>query len=251
MKNTLLCATFITLFAMAAMAQDVSAPSPVRFDHTIPSVIAPFHPNPTTNHPNTLFYAGDPNCEDPNSQAFANGNTLTVPDTETLGAVTIPAGKHVLVEGLFINTVATVDEFDPATATWEIRTGVSEGNGGRQIASGVGPISWTGLNTCGLAVYASQVTVMLTQPQTLSEGTYWFNVTPQCTNSEDSYCDSQQFYVDNTPQGANNVRGHLQPLHQIYFNSAYFGHAYANWCDPSFGQNSHECAALSFGILGR
>ena len=259
MRRLIVSVAFVLGLMTLAAAQENSSPKPVLFEH------GPFESRSTGTlrdvnsegkAPFTcsgcIFYGGDTNCNDPNSQGFADENTVLVPETETLGAVTIPAGKQIVLTGLFFNTIADAgDFFDPHTGSWEIRKDVSEGNGGMQVAAGSNAMQVQEVGkTCGLAIFQSQDTVMLSKPQTLTSGTYWFNVTPQCTNSGDSNCDGQDFYAENTTQGTNGIRAKLQPLHEIYLNSAYFGYTYANWCDEALGQNSHQCAALSFGVIG-
>jgi hypothetical protein len=207
---------------------------------------------PSICHP-CLFYGGDINGDDPNAESLADGNTLLAPDTETLGAVIVPEGRQVVVNGLFFNLVTTSvsdNLFDPKMATWEIRTGVSEGNGGTQVASGSGNINPTlsGRNPFGLTEYTVAVAVI--PPATLTAGTYWVNVSPQCTNSSHANCYGVEYYVDNTTQETNSVRGYLQPPNQIFFNSAYYGFTWANWCDASLDLPPGGCQRISFGVIG-
>ncbi len=95
---------------------------------------------PSTAEP-LLFYGGDTNTDDPNDDGFANGNTLLVPTTAVYGAITVPSGGKVVAAGILFNQIATQsgDIFDPATATFDVRSGVSEGNGGKEILHGSGP----------------------------------------------------------------------------------------------------------------
>lgn len=232
MKKTLFAATVITMFAMAALAQDSSA----------------VKPSPPRSCKPCLFYGGDITPSDANADAFADENTLLIADTETLGAAKIPYGHQILVEGLLFNVIATLNDFNPATATWEIRTGVSEGNGGTQLGQGSGAanITATGRQIFGFNEYT--VAVAVNPPLTLTAGTYWFNVTPQCTDGGDANCNSEQFYASNTTYGTNNVRGQLQPLHSMYLESPYLAFPYENLCED--GLNSFQCAALSFGVIG-
>jgi hypothetical protein len=64
---------------------------------------------PSICHP-CLFYGGDINGDDPNAESLADGNTLLAPDTETLGAVIVPEGRQVVVNGLFFNLVTNIGE---------------------------------------------------------------------------------------------------------------------------------------------
>ena len=80
--------------------------------------------------------------------------------------------------GILFNVQADA-AFDPLTASYDVRTGVSEGNGGTSLASGTGPavVTATGRNFLGLNEYT--VSVSWSTPVTLTAGTYWFNATPQ------------------------------------------------------------------------
>jgi hypothetical protein len=234
MKCILIAVTLMSICALAALAQNVSTMEPMP-----PPICKP-----------CLFYGGDITPSDPNADAFPDGNTLIIGGSETLGAVKIPSGHQAVVEGLLFNALATADDFNPKTATWEIRIGVSDGNGGTQIASGSGGINVaaTGRSLFGYNEYT--VAVAVNPPVTLPADTYWFNVSPQCTNTGDGNCSTERFYASNTTHGTNNVRGWLQPLHQMYFEDPFIAYPYANLCDPSLGFNSYQCAALSFGVIG-
>ncbi|MGA2695813.1 MAG: hypothetical protein ABSE92_07110 [Terriglobales bacterium] len=195
-----------------------------------------------------LFYGGDITPVDPNADAFADENTLLFSYTETLGAVTVPYGHQAIIHGVLFNVLATLNDFNPKTATWEIRTGVSSGNGGTQLGYGSGQanITPTGRQAFGYNEYT--IAVAVNPPITLDAGTYWFNVTPQCTDSGDENCNTEQFYASNTTHGTNNVQGELQPLHSMYLESPILAFPYENWCQT--GLNSYQCAALSFGVIG-
>jgi hypothetical protein len=254
LKKMLFAITLMAIFTVAAMAQSPSLTASTHpgAAHVSSSQKAAFPVPPPICHP-CLFYGGDNNVNDPNTDGFADGNTLLVPDTETLGAVIVPAGKQVVVEGLLFNIIPTLSSgnvFDPKTATWEIRTGVSEGNGGTLVASGSGNINVQPTGRDPFGFIESTVAVKVTPPVTLTANTYWINVNPQCTNSANANCSSLQYYVDNTTQETNNVRGYLQPAHQMFLNSAFFGFTWANWCDSALGVPSGACDRLSFGVIG-
>lgn len=93
-------------------------------------------------------------------------------------------------------------------------------------------------------------TVDLTVPLTVTPGKrYWFNLSPQCTDSGDPNCD-EQFFVNNTTQETDGLHANAQPAGQMFFNSAYFGYTWVNWCDSVFGLNAQQCARASFGLMG-
>jgi hypothetical protein len=80
--------------------------------------------------------------------------------------------------------------------------------------------------------------------------TVWVNESPQCTDSGNSICSDLQYFASNTTQKTGSINGEAQPTRQMFFNSAFFGFTWTNWCDPSLGQNPQQCADLSFGIYG-
>jgi hypothetical protein len=183
------------------------------------------------------------------SAGLSDENTLNVSDSHTYGAFTIASGSA-SVTGLVFQVQMNA-HMNPKEATWEIRSGVTSGNGGTVVASGTGAATMkpTGRAFLGLGEY----TVAVKFPAvSLSAGTYWVNVTPQCTDSSDGQCTSfaTRYFVSNTVKEAANVHGSWQPVGQMFLNSSFFGLSFINWCDSSLGLNSTQCAALSFGVNG-
>ncbi|HTA23740.1 MAG TPA: hypothetical protein VK763_09420 [Terriglobales bacterium] len=197
-----------------------------------------------------LFYAGDFDETDPNSAVFPNENTFVYDDVKTYGAVTIPQNHSALLEGLLfqIQFDGTV-KLDPNVATWEVRVGVSEGNGGILVASGqsVAHLQPTGREGNGPEY---SLAVKVNPPVTINAGTYWFNVTPQCVKKNDPACSSNQYGVSNTTSETNTFRGAIQPVGKMFINSDYLGYPYTweNICDLTSPQT---CARLSFGLIGK
>jgi hypothetical protein len=197
-----------------------------------------------------LFYGGDLNPGDLNAAGMSDENTLLIlGGSSTYGAVNIPTGVTASVYGILFNVQASA-AFDPLAATYDIRTGVSEGDGGTSIASGSGTavVQPTGRNFIGLNEYT--VAVSWSTPVTLTPGEYWFNVTPQCLNTLDGSCSVFRQFVSNTTQGANDIHGNWQPAHEMFLNSSFFGFTWANWCDSSLGFNAVQCGYMSFGLRG-
>jgi len=195
-----------------------------------------------------LFYGGDINTSNINAAGMSDENTLLiVGGGSTYGAVTIPAGVTGNVTGIVFNVQADA-AFDPMMATYDVRTGVSEGNGGTSLASGSGNavVQATGRNFLGLNEYSVEISIPTV---TLTPGTYWFNVTPQCLNTLDGSCNVFRQFVSNSNL-ANQVNGNWQPVHEMFLNSSFFGFSWANWCDSSLGFNPIQCAGLSFGLRG-
>ncbi len=122
------------------------------------------------------FYAGDLDLNDPNQNGLANENDAIVGGSP-YGAATYQnfqwSGGS--VTGLASNNLSGLN---PATAYWEIRSGVSEGNGGTLIASGTGATSnqATGRADFGFNEYTNFVGGLSVS---LGAGQYWMAVVPQ------------------------------------------------------------------------
>jgi hypothetical protein len=195
------------------------------------------------------FYGGDLNPSDPNAVGLSDENTLYVPGSSTYAAINVPENGLTMVIGILVNVQADAN-FDPKTASYDVRTGVSEGSGGISIASGNGAIkvAATGRNFLGLNEYSVLVKIPALW---IGPGEYWFNVTPQCTNgATDGSCSVGRIFLSNTTQNTNSIRGNEQPDDSLYLNSAIFGATYANWCDSTFGLNTSQCRAASWGLIG-
>ena len=255
MKTTLFAVALVVALSLSAVAANSNKPAPSQHRAGNPNAELPQFVNspnpapPSLCHP-CLFYGGDINTGDINAAGMSDENTLLIVGGGfTYGAVEIPAGVTANVYGILFNVQADA-AFDPLTASYDIRTGVSDGNGGTSIASGSGSavVQATGRNFLGLNEYT--VAVSWSTPVTLTAGTYWFNAEPNCTNTLDGSCFAFRQFVSNTTSLTNNVRGAWQPIHQMYLNSSFFGFTFANWCDPSVGFNAIQCAGMSFGLRG-
>ncbi len=92
--------------------------------------------------PGCVFYGGDLNVNSPNADGLANENDAIVGGTP-YGAATyqnFTLGADATVTSVFSNNLSGLT---PWTAYWEIRTGVSEGNGGTLVAAGTGGVTQT------------------------------------------------------------------------------------------------------------
>jgi len=196
-----------------------------------------------------LFYGGDLDINNPNAAGLSDENTLLISGgSATYGSVTFPSTAT--VTGVLVNVQAST-AFDPLTASYDIRTGVSEGNAGTSVASGSGPVSvaLTGRSFLGLTEFT--VFVPTSAPVVLDAGQYWVALTPQCTNTLDGSCYAGRIFVSNTTGLANNRNGKWQTPKEAFFNSTYFGLSWNNWCDFSiFELNGPQCSAVSFGLTG-
>jgi len=148
-----------------------------------------------------LFYGGDFDPNDPNSNGLPNENDAIV-GGYPYGAATyqnfIVGGQGWNVTGLFTNNLSTLT---PPSGYWEIREGVSESNGGTLIASGTGSggnfsQTPTGRSGFGYTEYTDLVTGLNV---TLPAGMYWEAVVPVCKT-----CEARSFNT-NSLEGLNAV----------------------------------------------
>jgi hypothetical protein len=181
---------------------------------------------------------------------MAGENTLSTPDTSSYAAFEVPDGVTATITGILFNVQASAN-FDPRTASYEIRTGVSEGYGGTVLISGTREteVEPTGRSFSGLKEYT--VFIRLSDPEALNTGEYWFNLTPNCTNGAvDGSCYSGGMYFSNTTKETNAMHPERQPASSMYLNSSIWGYKWTNWCDPSLSSNPEQCKAGSFGLTG-
>jgi len=183
-----------------------------------------------------LYYSGDFDPNDANANGLANEKDALV----TTGASQYtPVTPNVTwqVSGLLINTLSGLT---PTNATWEIRTGVSEGNGGTLVASGSTAVTQTptGRSAFGFTEYTDSIG--LSPAVVLNAGTtYWINVTPVC-----AACANRAFESNVPPGTAANHVGPANVLDLSFFNSAFFGVNFTN---------SNCCGVFhlfSFGVVG-
>lgn len=251
MKTTLFAVALVVALALSSAAQ---SKVPVVSQHRAGDASVQFQPagNPAAPPPlckPCLFYGGDLNTSDSNAAGMSDENTLLiVGGSSTYGAINLPSTAT--VQGVVFNVQADA-AFDPQSASYDIRTGVSEGNGGTSVASGTGHMSVaaTGRNFLGLNEYSIAVLI----PNggiVLNPGEYWFNATPNCTDVLDGSCSAFRQFVSNTTQETNALNGGWQPIHEMFLNSSFFGFTWANWCDSSLGFNQNQCAGLSFAVIG-
>jgi hypothetical protein len=253
MKNNLLAVLLIAAFSLFASGQNTQAP--LLALHPQPdasqSVVTPGNAGVPNLCKPCVFYGGDFNMNLANSGAFANINSLLVPNTATYAAVNVPKTVHGVITGILFMQIASNggNIFDPDTATYDIRTGVSGGNGGTSVTNGSAPLSAQVYGQCNCVEF--ETAVQLTKPLTVTPGTrYWFNLLTQCTDQSNPNCTELEIFFANTINKANGLNAGAQPAGQMFFNSAYFGFTWTNWCDPSLGQNAQECAFGSFGLMG-
>jgi len=121
-------------------------------------------------------------------------------------------------------------------ADWEIRSGVSEGNGGTLLGSGsnaAATVTLTGRSGFGFLEYMVQVNGI---NLTLGPGTYWLNVTAVGNGGGRSF--------NSTTSGANCIGTPCGNDQNAFFNSTFFG---ANFTSTS---NEGQPYDFSNGVIG-
>ena len=167
---------------------------------------------------NCLFYGGDHDPNNPNANGLAN-ETDAIVSGSPYGAATyqnFTLSSSATATGLFSNNLSGLN---PATGYWEIRTGVSEGNGGTLVASGTGAVTQTptGRSDFGFLEYRDEVDGL---NLSLNGGTqYWMAVVPNDPNNPNRSFNSNTFGL--------NAVGSQQSDNQ-FFNSAFFGANFTN-----------------------
>jgi hypothetical protein len=182
--------------------------------------------------PGSLWYNGDFNGV--NGLANERNNVVSQAAVYDDFNVTAPLGWN--ITAVFSDNLS----FGPFTgADWEIRTGISEGNGGTLIASGTtnSPIV-TLINNHGeffeYRVEVIGLNVFL--PMLPSGQHYWLNVTPVGTGTGRSF--------NTTTSGTNCVGTPCGNDQNAFFNSTFFG---TNFTSTS---NESQPYDYSMGVIG-
>jgi hypothetical protein len=247
-KTTLFAAALVVTFTLSALAAQKPSQHLAGNPNAQPS--AAISVPPPACDP-CIFYGGDFDPSSPNSAGLSDENTLFIPGSSTYGNFNIPTGFTVTVTGILVNVQADA-AFDPQVASYDVRQGVTEGDGGTDLATGTAnaTVASTGRSFLGLQEYT--VAVNLATPLVLGPGNYWFNVTPECQNgATDGSCSVGRMFASNTAGGrTNSIHGAGETNHEIFLNSSFFGFTWANWCDSSLGLNGQQCNGLSFGVMG-
>lgn len=166
------------------------------------------------------FYGGDLNG--PNANGLANENDAIVGGNPYGAAVYqnfLWSGGSNPVLGVFTNNLIS---YTPTSGYWEVRSGVSEGNGGSLVASGTETganllHTPTGRSGFGFDEYTDAV--KFSNPLTLANGMYWFAMVPVCTT-----CSGRSF--NSNTDGTNGVGTEIPG--QQFFNAPFFNDNFTN-----------------------
>jgi hypothetical protein len=177
-----------------------------------------------------LWYNGDFNGQN----GLANEKDAIVNDARVYDDFIIPVGQTWTLTSVFSNDLS---QLNTNIIDWEIRSGVSAGNGGTLIASGsgAGTSTPTGRSGFGLTEIHYQIPVNVV----LGSGMYWLMVRP------DAPAQGGRSFVSTT-SGANSVGSPAGNDNKSYFTSPFFG---ANFT-PASGQVGVNVADFSMGVNG-
>lgn len=181
-----------------------------------------------------VFYGGDFNANSPNADGLANENDAIIGGTP-YGAATyqnFTLRVDATATSMFTNNLSGLN---PSTGYWEIRTGVSEGNGGTLVASGTAGMrhTATGRSAFGFDEYRDEVEGL---DLVLTAGTqYWFAVAPNDPGN------ANRSFNSNSTDQTNSV-GTTQ-LNSQFFNAPAFG---ANFTDAN---NEGPFPVFSSGVI--
>ena len=170
------------------------------------------------------FYGGDLQPGIGNDNGLANENDAIV-GGNPYGAATYQnfiASSDITVSGLFTNNLCGLN---PSSGYWEIRSGVSEGNGGTLIASGTASGNNfskkpTGRSDFGFTEYEDWAGSTASLNVSLTAGTYWFAVVPQDPGN------ANRSFNSNSLNGIDAVG--TQISNEQFFNSSFFGANFTN-----------------------
>jgi hypothetical protein len=181
-----------------------------------------------------LFYGGDFDPNNPNANGAPNENDAIL-GSSPYGAATYQNfinSQTWNITGLFTNNLSSLI---PTSGYWEIREGVSDGNGGTLIASGTGAITNTptGHSGFGYNEYHNEVDGLNI---TLPPGMYWEAVVPECAT-----CEARSFN-SNSLEALNAVG--TQISNEQFWTSPFFGVVFVN------ANNIGIFPTFSSGVLG-
>jgi len=175
------------------------------------------------NCPSCWFYGGDFDPNNLEASGLSNENDANV-GGDPYGAATYQAvrvngyGDGWGFEHMFTNNLSSLN---PVSGYWELRSGISEGDGGTLVASGTASgYSWshtpTGRSAFGFNEYTDKAQMDVSN---LPDDIYWFAVVPIAQDQNGRSYNSNTF-------GLNAVGDQL--LDQQYWNSAHFGANFTN-----------------------
>jgi hypothetical protein len=176
--------------------------------------------------PGSYWYNGDFN----GVNGLANEQNTVVSQAGVYDNFIVGAGGVTIGAVFSDNLISTT----VTGASWEIRSGVSEGNGGTLVASGSGTptVTPTGRSGFGFTEFMVEISGINVN---LAPGQYWLNVTPTGNGGGRSF--------DSTTSGMNAVGNPPGNDMNAFFNSTFFG---ANFTSTANEQQPYD---FSMGVI--
>jgi hypothetical protein len=174
----------------------------------------------------TLWYNGNLD----NRDSWINQTSSASPgglDGRTYDDFVVPAGHTFTIASVYSNDLESpFFSYTTTTASWQILTGVSTGNGGTVVASGDGATTPTATGRTSTTLFspftATEYTIAVSGLSVvLNPGTYWLSVTPD-TDGADAY------WYNDTTSGASAVGTPPGNDGNSYWSSAYLGYSFAS-----------------------
>jgi len=182
----------------------------------------------------TLWYNGDFD----GNNGLLNEKNAGVSDSRVYDDFIVPAGQNWNIQSVWSNDLSN---FSWTSAYWEIRSGVSVGNGGTLVAGGVTSAASqtdTGRNGDGYEEYQALVSGLNID---LGPGTYWLTVAPVDDGSGASF--------DSTTSGANAVGTPPGNDGQSFWDSTSWGQSFAD-ASIQVGVGQTGFTDFSMGVAG-
>ena len=182
-----------------------------------------------------LWYNGDLDGRD------ALANQTGAPDGLIYDDFIVPTGSTFTITGVFSNNLMLAPSA-ASSATWEIRSDVSSGNGGNLLANGDGAdtVTATGRSLTFGGQQVQEFTNLVQVPTiTLSAGTYWLAVAPDVSDQNSFITTTSGLNAVGTPPGNDG---------NSFLSSAFFGLSFVPVSDPSIeGPGTWD---FSMGVIG-
>ncbi len=207
-----------------------------------------------------LFYGGDFDVNGPTPNALANQDAIENGQATVYVPFAVPPNQTWTVTGLFSNNMLTRANLAPPQIEWSISTGISQGNAGTVIASGVAKASLTatGRSWNGMSEYTALGLLNADELVTLTPGHYWMTAVPVCTYNEAPkfLCGGALYYMsdveDVPPQQAKGFESTDESYFYVPGVAPYY---FVETGGPS-GLCSQEgggggCDKFSAGLIGR
>jgi hypothetical protein len=146
-----------------------------------------------------LFYGGDFDANGPSPNVLLNQDALINGQAVIYVPFAVPPNQVWTVTGLFSNDMVTRPDLSPPQIQWSISTGISQGNAGTVIASGVtkASLTATGRTWNGLSEYTALGLLNADELVTLTPGHYWMTAVPVCTSNVPPHylCGGATYYL--------------------------------------------------------